>query len=157
MLPARTTCPAALRIAGVSPGRAGIVCRVIQQDRQKADGIGVDPGQLAQQRVGGDGDTFLTIEKDPSTVENLCCGDALPVLDEREVPGNRASYTYCPVWQAERWREEQGQERLGRQIEPDRTSYDFETDDELPGAVTTLEADDPWAQARADLELFDEG
>lgn len=137
------------------PGRAGIVCRVIEKDRQKADGIGVDPAQLAQQRAGGDGDTFLTVEKDPSTVENLCCGDALPVLTEREVPGNRASYTYCPVWQAERWREEHGQEKLGRPVEPERTSYDHEAD--LNGAVTTLEADDPWAQAREDLDLFGEG
>lgn len=146
-LPRSPRCPAAVIVEGALPERAGIVCAVVANDRKREDGVGITAGQLAIAREGGDGDVFLSIATDPSTVKNLCCGDAIPVLHEHEHPGGRDSYTYCPVWQAEKWRIEQGNDQLGRPIEPEAVSH----------GVSTLEADDPWAQARRDAELFEAG
>lgn len=140
----------------------------MQQDRAKEDGVGVNPAQLAIARAGGGGDVFLTIENDPSTVERLCFGEAVPVLDEREVPGNRASYTYCPVWQAEHKRVQDGRRQLaggGVEDQPEPVSHFH--DGRSPGswdpgilgrngapAGSSYDSDDPWAQARRDLDVL---
>lgn len=137
-------CPAALPVAGVTPERAGFVCRVIEQDRGREAGLNMNPAQLAIARRGGDGDTFLTIKTDPSSVLNLCSGCAVPVLDERDVPGHRASYTYCPVWQAEKDRIHEGREMLSEPVEEEPVSY----------GVNSSESEDPWAAARRDLDVL---
>jgi hypothetical protein len=135
-----------LPIFGDRPGTCGVICRVMQQDRAKEDGVGVNAQQLAIAREGGEGDVFLTVETDPSTVERLCFGRGVPVLDERELPANRDSYTYCPVWQAERQRIEDGRRQLdgrgGVRQAPAGSSWD---------------SADPWAQARADLDVLAPG
>lgn len=143
-LPKTPSCPAALIVEGAVPARSGIVCGVIANDRRREDGVGMNAGQLAVAREGGDGDVFLSLVGDPSTVKNLCCGDALPVLHDGEHAGGRDTYSYCPVWQAEKWRLEHDQDQLGREVEPESVSH----------GVSTLEAEDPWAQARRDAEMF---
>lgn len=117
-------------------------------------GEGMTAGEHAIAREGGDGDVFLTIETDPQAVERLCCGDALPVLGPSEVPGNRASYTYCPVWQAERERIEAGREALSKPVEPDPPVAHW--DDGRGGSReapvgSSFDSRDPWAQARRDV------
>lgn len=141
-------CPAATGVAGVTPDRGGVVCGVIARDRALEEGFDMDPVQLAIAREGDGGgeggDVFLTLKADPSTVENLCCGTDLPVLNAREVPGNRASYTYCPVWQAEHDRIEAGRERLSEKPVPEPVAH----------GVASHEAPDPWKQARRDLDVL---
>lgn len=135
------------------------MCRVIARDRQAETGLDIDPAQLAIAREGGEGDTFLTVATDPSTVRNLCFGDAVPVLGEREVPGNRASYTYCPVWQAERARIDDGRRQLaggGLEDEPEAVSHwdDGRGGERTAPAGSSYDAADPWAQARRDLDVL---
>lgn len=158
VLPTRLACPAAAPIEGVTPFRSGVVCRVIQLDRQREAGLDMTPGQLQIARSGGDGDVFLSIEKDPQSVEQLCCGDAVPVIGPSEVPGNRASYTYCPVWQAEKERIEEGRDVLGKPVEQEelRTSHydDGRGGTRAAPAGSSYDSADPWAQARADLDLL---
>jgi hypothetical protein len=153
-------CPAAAPIAGVTPERAGVICRVMAQDREREAGEGMNPAQLAVAREGGDGDVVLTVKGDPSTIERLCCGDALPVLDAHGHPGGRDSYTYCPVWQAEKLRVEEGRRMLkggGLAPEPDPPVAHF---DDGRGHVretpvgSTWAAEDPWAQGRRDLDIL---
>lgn len=148
-------CPAAARVDGSTPARCGVICRVIANDRQRESGVGMDPAQLAQARVGGDGDTFLTIEKDPGSVQRLCCGTELPVLDDRGHYA-RAHYSYCPVWQAEKQRIAEGREQLaGGGLEPESVeSYDsgHRGPVEMPA-----ERRDPWASARRDLDVLAPG
>jgi hypothetical protein len=151
-----------LPIFGDRPGTCGVICRVMQQDRAKEDGVGVNAQQLAIAREGGEGDVFLTVETDPSTVERLCFGRGVPVLDERELPANRDSYTYCPVWQAERQRIEDGRRQLaggGVEDEPEPVAH---WDDGRGGvrqapAGSSWDSADPWAQARADLDVLAPG
>lgn len=154
VLPA-PTCPAALPIAGAMSVNAGVVCGVVANDRAKSDGIGVTAGQLAVQRRGGFGDTFLSMKRDASSVERLCCGDALPVLDERGHYA-RDSYTFCPVWQAEKARIEDGRPQMagGGLLDPEPTEYDAEQDGGAPVGRSSLDDADPWDSALADLELF---
>lgn len=138
-------CPAAVPVAGVTPARCGVVCGVIANDRQRVDGVDMDPRQLAIAREGGDGDTFLTLAGDPSTIERFCCGDGLPVLDPFEKAGGRDTYTYCPVWQAEKDRIWAGREELSEKPEPELVAH---------GVSSSIEASDPWAQARRDLDVL---
>lgn len=148
------TCPAAVPIAGVVPHRAGVICEVIRQDRAREQGEGMDATQFAIAREGGDGDVFLTIETDPQAVRNLCCGDAIPVLGPNEVPGNRASYTYCPVWQAERERIEEGRDALSKPMpaEPAVAHWDDGRGGKREAPVgSSYDSPDPWAQARRDV------
>lgn len=158
MVPA-TVCPAAAPVSGTTPERAGVVCRVIQQDRAREGGVGMNPAQLAIARSGGDGDVVLTVKGDPSTIERFCCGDAVPVLDDA---GGKArdSYTYCPVWQAEKLRIEQGREMLaggGLAPEPDPPVAHF---DDGRGNVrdapvgSSYDDPDPWSRARRDLDVL---
>lgn len=149
----RVRCPAALPIAGVSPERSGVICGVMLRDRERERGVGMSAGQHAIARAGGDGDVFLTIEKDPQAVENLCCGDAVPVVTDDEIPGNRKSYTYCPVWQTEVDRLEEGREALSVEMAPAPVAH---WDDGRGGMRTaprgsSYDAPDPWAQAQRDV------
>jgi hypothetical protein len=147
-------CPAGSPIAGVTPERGGVVCGVILNDRQREAGFDMDPAQLQIARGEGENasDVFLTLKEDPSTVEHLCCGAALPVLDRREVPGNRASYTYCPVWQAEKIR--LAEDRRGLSDEPREEPVSHYDDGGRPAVGQSRDAADPWKQARRDLDVL---
>lgn len=158
----RPKCPAALPVFGATPDRAGVICRVMQIDRSKEQGAGYNPAQLALSRDGSDG-VLLTAKSDPSTVERFCCSDAdVPVLDHDEKPGGRDSYTYCPVWQAEVERIEAGRRLLaGGGVEPESVeSYDVTPEMRAAADATVAhtvaqnsgDAEDPWAQARRDLD-----
>lgn len=150
----RVTCPAAVPVAGVTPERGGVVCGVIARDRRLDEGLDMDPAQLQIARGEGEhaSDVFLTLKEDPSTVEHLCCGREMPVLDRREVPGNRASYTYCPVWQAEKIRIAEDRSMLSE--EPREEPVAHYDDGGRPAIVQSRDAPDPWAQARRDLDVL---
>lgn len=135
-------CPAAAPVAGTTPERAGVICGVMQQDRLREQGIGITPTQLAISRDGADG-VLLTAKGDPSTIERLCCGEAVPVLDDAGHYA-RDSYTYCPVWQAEKDRLSEGRAMLGHEHEPELVAE----------GVSSQDADDPWGQARRDLNVL---
>lgn len=122
-------CPAAARIAGTTSTNGGIVCRVMEQDRMRESGVNLTPAQLAGVRDGGG--VFLTMKSDPSTIERICCGDALPVVDTGGQYA-RDHYTFCPVWQAEVKRIAERRELLaggGLADDPEPTSMGVETDD----------------------------
>lgn len=92
-------CPAADHVAGASPEREGVVCRVQQREGEAADRI-----------TEGSAFDLLTLATDPSTIYGFCCGTAMvPVSLERE--GERAHYACCPIWQAELKRVEDAQRR----------------------------------------------
>lgn len=158
VLPSVPTCPAALIVHGAVPANSGVVCRSMERDRAAEKGIDMNPAQLAVARSGGVGDVFLTLKSDPSTIERLCCGDGVPVLHDGEMPGGRDTYTFCPIKQAEVWAAEHGQKGLGsRIVEPETWSHydpNVKVDDGAPPAGSTHAAADPWAQARADLDVL---
>lgn len=148
----QVTCPAAVPIAGVTPERGGVICGVIRRDRQLDAGLDMDPAQLQIARGEGEqaSDVLLTLKEDPSTVERLCCGRELPVIDRHEVPGNRASYTYCPVWQSEKLRIREGREMLSdAPVEEPVAHFDAGH-----RTAASHEAPDPWRQARRDLDIL---
>lgn len=157
VLPSQPACPAAAVIHGVTPATSGVVCRVMERDREREKGLGMNPAQLAIARSGGVGDVFLTLKSDPSTIERFCCGDGVPVLHDGDLPGGRDSYTYCPIKQADAWAAEHGQDQLSRIIEPETVEhYDPSTRpaDGAPPVGSSHAAADPWAQARADLDIL---
>jgi hypothetical protein len=156
-LPA-VVCPAALPIAGALPSCGGVVCRVMAQERSRETGIGITPAMTARARDGSDG-VFLTLTGDPSTVERFCCGDGVPVMDNREKFGGRDTYTYCPVWQAEQERIADGRSQLaggGVIEEPEKVSHgdDGRGNVREAPAGSSYAAQDPWAQARRDLDVL---
>lgn len=158
VLPPKTSCPAAIKITGVVPDRSGVICRVIQQDRERERGLDMNPVQFEIAREGGDGDVFLSITKDPQGVKNLCCGEGMPVLGPKEVPGNRASYTYCPVFQAEKERIEDDRSSLAKppsEPEPEISMFDDGRGGtrEAP-AGSTYDSNDPWKKAKKDLDVL---
>lgn len=137
------SCPAALPIAGACAAEQGVVCRVMQRDHEDDPGLGMSAaasGFIQHEATGG---VFLTVKSDPSTVTKFCHGDALPVLDEDDVAGGRASYTYCPTWQAEKARIADGRDELLGEPEPEPVA----------AGVTQDSREDPFAAAR-DLELL---
>lgn len=140
VLPAEPSCPAAFPIAGASSGRRGVVCRAMQQDQDADPGVGASPRQLEVTRE-TQGGVYLTVERDPSSVVMFCHGSAVPVVTDEDGQG-RASYTYCPTWQAARDRHLAGLAGLTEPVEPEATSM----------GVASHEADDPWGQARRDLD-----
>lgn len=147
-------CPAAVPIAGAMPANAGVICRVMEQDRDREQGAGLTPAQHAMTRDGSDG-VLLTAKSDPSTIERMCCADAdVPVLDHFEKRGGRESYTYCPVWQAEKERIAEGREMLAEQHAPEPVSH---FDEGRGFGAQSRPASDPWAQARRDLDLLADG
>lgn len=122
--------------------------------RQRELGLDMTPAQQEVKRE-ADAGAFLSLTQDPSGVEHLCCGDAVPVVHAGEVPGNRASYTYCPVWQADKARIWAGSDQLTEENIPDRVSYGVEGQgpDGLP-LGTTLSDANPWASARRGLDTL---
>jgi hypothetical protein len=113
-------------------------------DREREAGLGLSPAQLALSRDGSDG-VLLTAKSDPSTIERMCCAEQdPPVLDEFDKAGGRETYTYCPVWQAEKDRIAAGREMLAEQREPEPVSM----------GVSSASDADPWASARRDLDLL---
>lgn len=163
-------------MAGAQPSCGGVVCRVMQQEHGRVDGLGMNPKQLATARDGGSA-VFMTLTGDPSTIERFCCGDGVPVLDEFEKRGGRDTYTYCPVWQAEKERVADGRRELkgGGVQEPEAVAswddgrmredadrlverlYGEDGESGLRGTASSQESADPWAQARRDVDLLAEG
>lgn len=144
MLPSVPMCPAAAPIAGACASQQGVVCRVMQRDHEDDPGLNMSAaaaGFIHHEATGG---VYLNLKSDPSTVVKFCHGDALPVLHDGEVAGGRASYTYCPTWQAEKERIAEGRDTLLAEVEPE----------EVAMGVSTMDYADPWAQAQRDLELF---
>lgn len=145
MIPAGApTCPAAAKIHGATPEREGVVCRVMKREHETVDPSGLTAGQYgftAHETTGG---IFLDLKGDPSSVVRFCHGHELPVLDDADGYA-RDSYTYCPVWQAEKARIAAGEDSVTNEPEPDPVAM---------GVEDTLSAPDPWASARSDLDLL---
>lgn len=100
----KPVCPAADHVHGVDRFHEGIVCCVQQVEGEKADTL-----------VEGGAHAYMREHTDPSIVLGFCCGTALPALTAEQAKGEaRASYTYCPIWQAAR---EAEWERKQRAIE----------------------------------------
>lgn len=137
------TCPAALPIAGASDAQRGVVCRVMQRDHVEDAGLNMSAAQSGFIQHEATGGVYLNLLSDPSTVAMFCHGDAVPVVTDEEGQG-RASFTYCPTWQAEKQRIEAGRDELLVDVEPDPVSM----------GVPEPDYADPWKQARADLDLL---
>lgn len=136
-------CPAALKIDGACGSQQGIVCRIMQRDHQDDAGVGMSAAQSGFIQHEASGGVYLNLKSDPSTVCNFCMGDAVPVVTDADHQG-RASYTYCSVWQAEKERIARGEAGLYEDLEPEPVSM----------GMDSSSAADPWAQARADLDLL---
>lgn len=135
VIPQSPTCPAALKVTGAMPANAGVVCRLMQEDQESDAGVDMTAGQLEKVREGSGG-VFISANQDPSTLVMFCHGNAIPVLTDDDGQG-RASYTYCPVWQAARDRELAGEDGLTAPVIAEPTSM----------GVSSDEAVDPWAAA----------
>lgn len=144
MLPAEPTCPAALPIFSALPERRGVVCRVMRREHERDAGLNMSAAASGFIQHEAEGGVFLSVKSDPRTVERFCHGCAVPVLDELSVRGGRDSYTYCPVWQAEKDRIADGREHLTEEVEPEPVSMG------VPEPVYS----DPWEQGRRDLDLL---
>lgn len=140
MLARDPVCPAALTIAGACGSQQGVVCREMQQSQVDDPGLRMSAGQLGTLREGTAG-VYVNLKSDPSTVTGFCHGDAIPVLTDEDGQG-RASYTYCPVWQAARDRHLAGEDGLFEELEPESVSM----------GVSSADAPDPWAAARRGLD-----
>lgn len=140
-LPLCPTCPAAAKIAGACGSQEGVVCRVMQTAHKDDPGLNMTAGQSGFIQNEADGGVYLNLKSDPSTVVKFCHGDALPVLHDGTHLGGRASYTYCPTWQAERARIEDGRKQLLEDPEPESVA----------AGVTVNPLEDPF-QAHRDLE-----
>lgn len=136
-------CPAAEGVAGACLANQGVVCRVMERAHREDDGLGMNAAQSGFIQHEATGGLFLTINSDPSTVTKFCHGSALPVLHDGKHPGGRASYTYCPVWQEEKLRIEEGRADLFVEAEPES----------IAEGVTVNALEDPF-QARRDLEML---
>jgi hypothetical protein len=144
VLPSEPRCPAARAIAGACAAEQGVVCVVMQHDHEDDPGLGMSAAQTGFVHHEATGGVFLTVKSDPSTVTKFCHGDAIPVLDDEDVAGGRASYTYCPTWQAEKARIWEGRDDLLPSVpDPEPVAH----------GVTASSEDDPWAAAR-DVELL---
>lgn len=146
MLPREPACPAALAITGASASQQGVICRIMQRDQAEDPGVGMNPRQLEVLRDGADdeagaGGVYLNLKSDANTVVGFCHGRALPVLTDDDGQG-RASFTYCPTWQQRRNRDLAGAHAMFDPVEPEPVSM----------GVSTLDAPDPWAAARAGLD-----
>lgn len=80
-------CPAAELIHEVHGGGPGVVCRVVQLEKAKADSI-----------LDGEMSPLLKARGDGSSIAGFCCGRAFPKSHEGQEP--RAHYTFCPMWEA---------------------------------------------------------
>lgn len=145
MVPAVASCPAALKIAGACGSQQGVVCRVMQRDHVEDAGVGMTAGESGFIQHEATGGVYLNLKSDPATVTAFCHGTAVPVVTDDDGQG-RASYTYCEVWQAEKKRIEAGRQELYVDAEPESVSMGLD--------VEVEKLADPWAQARADLDLI---
>jgi hypothetical protein len=104
------------------------VCRVIQQDREREDGIGLSAGGTGAAREAPDGVLQTVASGDWRINERLCCGQGVPVLHDDEGPdGTNVSphYTCCPKWQAEKARIAEGRDELaGEDAQPEPFATD---------------------------------
>lgn len=145
MLPREPACPAALAIAGACASQQGVICRIMQRDQDEDPGVDMNARQLEVLREGsgdeGPGGVYLNLKSDASTVTGLCHGRAVPVVTDDDGQG-RASYTYCPTWQHRRNRDLEGKDAMFDPLERESVSM----------GVSTSDADDPWAAARAGLD-----
>lgn len=134
------TCPAALPIAGACRSQQGVICREMEIDAEGDAGHRMTPRALEVIRE-SEGGKYLNVKSDPSTVTGFCHGNALPVVTNDDGQG-RASYTYCPTWQAARDRHLAGLDGLYDEQEPEPVSMGVEADP----------LEDPWTRARRDLD-----
>lgn len=146
VLPQDPRCPAAFPIRGASLSQQGVVCRLMKDAVESDPGERMTAGALGRVRdtIGG---VYLNLKSDPGTVTGFCHGDAVPVVTDEEGQG-RASYTYCPVYQAEVKRREEGRRELVVEEQPESVAMG------VPGeaVLASHEAADPWAAARAGLD-----
>lgn len=142
VLRGRPTCPAAMAISGACESQRGVICREMQADQEGDAGVDMSAGQLGVLRE-GEGGVYINVKGDPSTVTGFCHGDGLPVLTDEDGQG-RASYTYCPTWQAARDRHLAGKDGLYDELEPEPVSMGVEVEEIV----------DPWAAARRDMAIL---
>jgi hypothetical protein len=142
MLPVTPTCPAAVPIVGAMDSQQGVVCRVMQRDHVEDPGLNMGTAATGFIHHEASGGVYLNLKSDPSTVTKFCHGDAVPVLHDGDHQG-RASYTYCPTWQAEKLRIAEGRDHLldEPELEP------------VAAGVSVEEYRDPFGR---DLEMFGE-
>jgi hypothetical protein len=133
-----------MKISGAMRANEGVICREMQADQQAEAGIRMTPGQLEQARE-GEGGVFITAKHDPSSLVMFCCGDAVPVVTSDAREKGRASYTYCPVWQAARDRYLAHKAGLYDEPEPEAVSMGVEP-------YATHLADDPIEAGRRGLK-----
>jgi hypothetical protein len=142
------TCPAAAKIEGACTANSGVICRVFQREHEQVDPHGMSAGTygFTKQATGG---VLLTMKSDPSSVVRFCHGSDLPVVTDEDGQA-RDSYTYCPIWQAEKERIWAGDDSITNEAEPESVSMG------LADAIEdgSLGAGNPWAQARRDLDLL---
>lgn len=136
-------CPAAQTIAGACASQQGIVCRVMQRDHADDPGLDMTAAATGFIHHGATGGVYLNLKSDPKTVTRFCHGDAIPVLTDEDHPGGRASYTYCPTWQAEVHRIADRRHELLEEPEPEAVA----------AGVTIDPLEDPWLAAR-ELQQF---
>ena len=134
------TCPAARKISGASLSQQGVICTVMQRDHEGDAGLRMTAAQSGFIQHEATGGVYLNLKSDPSTVTAFCHGDGVPVVTEDQ--SSRASYSVCPVWQAEKDRIAAGDHDLYVDEEPESVSMG------VPEPVYS----DPWQQARADLD-----
>lgn len=89
----RAVCPAAEQLAGPPVGGPSVICRAMVGDEIQTDQI------LHGQSVS----PLVLARRDPSTLYGFCCGTAIPRSTDDDVEV-RGSYTFCPVWEAEKKR-----------------------------------------------------
>lgn len=143
VLPSVPICPAARPIAGACGADQGVVCVVMEHDHEGEPGIEMSAAATGFVHHEATAGVYLNLRSDPSTVMKFCHGDALPVLDDGDVAGGRASYTYCPTWEAEKARIAEGRSELLERPEPDPVA----------AGVTVNATENPWQAAR-DLEML---
>jgi hypothetical protein len=143
------TCPAAAPIAGADPSGCGVICRVMKREHENQDPTGMEAGSYGYIVHEATGGVFLSMKSDPTSVIRFCHGDELPVMHDADGQA-RDSYTYCPVWQAEKDRIFEGRARATRDPEPEEVSMGLA--DAIEGG--SLGAEDPWASARRDLDVL---
>ena len=117
-------CPAAELIHEVHGGGPGIVCRVVQLEKAKADSI-----------LDGEMSPLLKARGDGSSIAGFCCGRAFPKQYENQE--SRAHYTFCPMWEAveaaEARRAEEAERIFERTEKPKILGIDKEVEADLLG------------------------
>jgi hypothetical protein len=87
-------CPAALPLEGPPGPGPSVVCRVMEQEKERI-------------KHGDSRAIHVIAAKNPNALFGFCCGRGLPVVDEVPEQG-RGHHTACPVWRAEKLRIQEG-------------------------------------------------